>query len=207
LSAGWPRPHYARTRALRQQPAGRAGHRGFFVDPTPRDNSEYLRYTSERVNLDSGWLNTGRVFSDATGHAADCIDLLTIAMHEIGHALGLDGNYSGFLTQFHSGLFADVTSPRTRVKTAHQRRRRAPACPAELIRPAKSDRAASRCTGPGAGAGSKRVELIGARRLPRGVELEHASFEPLRRRLAFPGTERGAVPGTSFAKRSRPNRF
>ncbi len=84
---------------------------GFFADPTPRDNSEYLRYTSDRANVEGGQLNVGRVFREATGDAADRIDLLTIATHEIGHALGLDFAYSGFITQGSSRLVV-VTPPR-----------------------------------------------------------------------------------------------
>jgi len=84
---------------------------GLFADPTPRDNSEFLTYTSNAVNMGDGWLNAGRVFSDAAGDAVNRMDLLQAAMHEIGHALGLDLKYSGFDTQGNRRP-VEVTAPR-----------------------------------------------------------------------------------------------
>ena len=55
---------------------------GFFADPTPWENSEYLDYAAESIPTEYGWLNIGRTFSGPTGHAIGRLDLLTIAMHD-----------------------------------------------------------------------------------------------------------------------------
>jgi len=66
----------------------------FFADPTPRDNEEYREFSS-RLH-DEAQLNIGRVFTEGTGAAEGSIDLLTIAVHEIGHVLALHELYAAF---------------------------------------------------------------------------------------------------------------
>ena len=53
-----------------------AGH-GWFVDPTPNDNSEFNTLVSLTQREAGG-----------NSHAVDDIDLLTVVLHELGHVLG-----------------------------------------------------------------------------------------------------------------------
>jgi len=55
-----------------------AAGRGWFVDATPRDDSEFTFAT-----------NSDDLLATLDGPAADRADLLTAVMHELGHALGL----------------------------------------------------------------------------------------------------------------------
>ncbi len=77
----------------------------WFLDPTPTDNSEYSAFTPSSANLDGGTVNTGRVFTGTSG-AASGFDLLTVALHEIGHALGFIPVTSAYSSSI------EVTGPR-----------------------------------------------------------------------------------------------
>ncbi|MFB9266321.1 beta strand repeat-containing protein, partial [Bradyrhizobium erythrophlei] len=57
--------------------ASAAGH-GWFVDPTPSDNSEFTHA-----------LSATDLFADPTSAAAGHLDLLTAVSHELGHVVGL----------------------------------------------------------------------------------------------------------------------
>jgi hypothetical protein len=76
----------------------------FFLDPTPYANEEYRRYTEESQNLGGGPVNVARLFGSPSGASVGRVDLLSVVLHEIGHALGLSSGNASFLSQSATGV-------------------------------------------------------------------------------------------------------
>ena len=61
----------------------------WFVDPTPRESSEYLDFSTATRDLGNGDMNIERRWLSPTGDAVGRFDLFNVALHEIGHGLNL----------------------------------------------------------------------------------------------------------------------
>jgi len=69
----------------------------FYLDPTPNSHDEYRRRTEEFEDLGGGMMNVARLYSGPTGDAVGTTDLLSVALHEIGHAMGMSAANQAFM--------------------------------------------------------------------------------------------------------------
>jgi hypothetical protein len=101
-----------------------SGSNQFFLDPTPETDEEYRRRTEEYEDLGGGFVNVARLLSSPAGEAAGRTDLLSVAIHEIGHALGMCLANSGFSSELRDGAIViggDLPFSRTVIPLASNR--------------------------------------------------------------------------------------
>lgn len=75
----------------------------WFIDPTPTQNEEWASLTTYRQDLGGGSLISGRVLSGTSADIASSLDLYTIAIQMIGHALGLSTSNQAFTAEVADG--------------------------------------------------------------------------------------------------------
>ncbi len=88
------------------------GSSNYFIDPTPDDHSEWTALTQAYDDLGGGVINTGRRYTGATTDAVGRSDLFTVALHEIGHVLGLNALVPGIGSEINTDNDIDVVTPR-----------------------------------------------------------------------------------------------
>ncbi len=81
-----------------------SGAVAYYLDPTPASNEEYRRRSEEYQDLGGGMINVAKVMGSPTGAAVGHTDLLSVALHEIGHALGMCLANSSFQARSRGGV-------------------------------------------------------------------------------------------------------
>ncbi len=73
------------------------GSSNYYVDTSPTNNDEWNQFSQRDLTFNGIDVNSERVFFDApAGVIRDNHDMLTIAVHEIGHALGYLGGFPDY---------------------------------------------------------------------------------------------------------------
>jgi len=80
-----------------------SGSVSFYMDPTPDSDEEYGQLTEEYQDLGGGSVNVARIFTHPRGEAKGRTDLLSVAVHEIGHALGMSNANATFAVESQAG--------------------------------------------------------------------------------------------------------
>ncbi len=83
-----------------------SGAASFYLDPTPDANEEYQRRSEEYQDLGGGGINVARIYYSPRGLAAGRVDLLSVALHEIGHALGMCAANVAFMAEAQKGALS-----------------------------------------------------------------------------------------------------
>ncbi len=115
LYCGWAPAGHAGTHTLLQRDSfsreisgliliDNSGSAAYYLDPTPYSNEEYEKRVEESQYFGSGFINVARVYSAPHGEASGRIDLLSVVLHEIGHALGLSAANASFKSLSSNGF-------------------------------------------------------------------------------------------------------